>query len=325
MNRLLISLASSGLVISGLTGCGHSHVENCPIIDASPSSNVYHLDYELVIPAKCPIPLASPGSETKYAAARIWDLSGSDMNFAKVEVTNSAGARVALQVSPFLVASGAGYAEPRAEYVAATGKKTFSDYDMATFTALHTTTGVSAKGKTKLTYQQTTLSTRLAGEPIPLPNTTHTWTAPVSGGYPGFLYNWYRDGTHVGSNSSYSTTVGTQDFDLRVEVTDQTWSMVAAVLAVDVGGVEASITGPSVVYEGDGSEWVASARGGTGSYTYSWYVNDYLVDGGPVFGGYLDAGSHVLRVQVQDTAGEVGTLTRTVKVNANCLDGARVC
>jgi hypothetical protein len=228
-------------------------------------------------------------------------------------------------VFPFVVASGAGYAEPRAEYIAATGTRTFSDYDIATFTALNTSTGKTANGKTRLTYQQTNLSTRLTGESVPLPNTTHSWTAPVSGGYPAFTYNWYRDGVHVGNGSSYSATVGTADFDLRVEVTDQTWSTVAAVLAVDVGGVETSITGPAVVYEGDGTNWVASGRGGTGSYTYSWYVNDFLVESGPVFDGYLDAGTHVLRVEAQDTAGEVGTLTKTVRVQATCPNGARVC
>jgi hypothetical protein len=247
------------------------------------------------------------------------------MDVAQVEVTNSAGKRVAHQVFPFLVTAAAGYAEPRAEYTAATGKKTFDDYDIATFSALNTTNGKSANGKTRLTYRPTSLSTRLAGEPVPLPNTTHTWTAPVTGGYPAFLYHWYRDGVHVGTGSSYSANVGTADFDLRVEVTDQTWSTVAAVLAVDVGGVEASITGPSIVNEGDGANWVASGRGGTGSYTYSWYLDEYLVESGPVFAGFLDAGSHVLRVQVQDTAGEVGTLTKQVRVQASCPNGARVC
>jgi hypothetical protein len=326
MNRIILAAVAGSLLVPALSGCGETEVEGCPIISASPNSNIYYLDYELVIPAKCPIPLASPGTEKKYAAAEIWDFNGSDMTWATVEVHNSAGRRVATETVPFLVTTSAGYAEPRAEYVAATGGKTFNDHDIATFRAFNLTTGAAANGKTKLTYQRSSLSTRLAGEPVPLPNTTHTWSAPVSGGYPGFMYNWYRDGSHVGNGSSYSAAVGTTDFNLRVEVTDQTWSTVAAVLVVDVGGVEPSITGPSTVYEGDGSEWTASARGGTGVYTFNWYVDDVWVESGPVFDGSVGAGSHVLRVDAQDTAGEYGTESKPVRMEAlQCTDGARLC
>lgn len=325
MKRFLLRAACGAITVWGLAACGQSYVKNCPIIGASPSSNMYYLDYELVIPAECPIPLASPGTETKFAAARIWDHNGSDMNVATVVVRNSAGKKVSQESVPFLIAAGAGFAEPRAEYTAATGKRTFADHDTATFEAFNITTGARANGKTKLTYQQTNLSTRLAGESVPLSNTTHTWTAPVSGGYPAFAYNWYRDGTHVGSNSSYSATVGTQDFDLRVEVTDQTWSTVAAVLVVDVGGVEAGITGPGIINEADGGRWTASARGGTGTYTYNWYLNDYWVHSGPVFEGSPGAGSHVLRVDVHDSAGENDSHVKSVRVDRVCADGARVC
>jgi hypothetical protein len=93
MTRLLPAAASGALLVAALTGCGESYVKNCPMIGANPSSNLYNLDYELVIPSECPIPLASPGTETKYAAAKIWDLGGSDMTQAAVEVKNSAGKR----------------------------------------------------------------------------------------------------------------------------------------------------------------------------------------------------------------------------------------
>jgi hypothetical protein len=324
MKRILL-VACSATTVWGLTACQQSYVKNCPIIGASPSSNIYYLDYELIIPAECPIPLANPGTESKYAAARIWDHNGSDMAYASVEVKNSAGKRVANETVPFLVTTSAGYAEPQASYVAATGKKTFSDYDEATFKAFNIATGKSADGKTKLNYQPTSLSTRLTGERVPQPNTTHTWTAPVSGGYPSFMYNWYRAGTHVGTGSSYTGSVGTGDFDLRVEVTDQTWSTVAAVLAVNVGGVEAIITGPGVVKEGDGTQWIASARGGTGSYTYEWYLDDYWAASGPVYDGFLNTGSHILRLHAQDTAGETGTKSSSIRVDVVCPNGARVC
>jgi hypothetical protein len=324
MSRFAIFASATAIALT-LNGCGETRVKNCPVISASPSSNLYNLQYELVIPAECPIPLASPGSEKKFAAARIWDLNGSDVTASRVVVKNSAGKKVAEEVAPFVIATGAGFAEPQAEYTAATGKRTFADHDTATFEAFNLTTGARASGKTVLTYRQTNLSTRVAGENVPLPNSTHTWTAPVSGGYPAFMYNWYRNGTHVGSGSSYSTAVGTQDFDLRVEVTDQTWSTVVAVHVVDVGGVEANITGPGIINEADGGQWTASARGGTGTYTYDWYVNDYWVHSGAVFEGSPQAGLHMLRVDVQDSAGELDTHLKPVRVERVCTDGARVC
>lgn len=325
MNRFVAASACAAVILPALAGCDEARVKNCPVISANPSSNVYHLHYELLIPAECPIPLASPGTETKYAAARIWDRDGSDVNVARVIVKNSAGRKVAEEVAPFVIAAGVGMAEPRAEYTPATGTRSFSDHDTATFEAFSLSTGARANGKTKLYYQQSSLSIRLTGEAVPLPYTTHTWTAPVSGGYPAFSYHWYRDGTHAGTGSSYSATVGTADFDLRVEVTDQTWSTAASVLAVDVGGVEASITGPSVVYEDDGGEWTGAGRGGTGNYTYDWYLDDVWVESGPVFAGSPHAGSHVLRLDVRDTAGEADTRVKSVRVQTLCSDGARVC
>lgn len=326
MTRLQL-LAVAGIVsVPILTGCEEASVRNCPIIEADPSSNYYSLDYELLIPADCPVPLADPGNEEKYAAAEIWDFNGIDMEWAKVEVHNSSGTRVISKVVPFLVYEDlVGYAQPSASYTAATGKKTFDDYDIASFHAWRVSPVAAAKGRTKLTYQQTTLSTRVSGETVPLPSTSHTWSAPVSGGYPGFTYQWYRDSTVVGTGSSYTATVGSEDFGLRVEVTDQTWSKVAAVLAVNVGGVEASVTGPTVISEDEGASWTASARGGTGTYTFDWYLDDVWAGSGTQWGDYLSPGTYTLRADAQDTAGEYGTKTTIVWVQASCEDGMRTC
>lgn len=326
MTRALsYTLCATGLFF-GLAGCQQQYVRNCPIIGADPSSNLYYLDYELMIPADCPIPLANPGTEKKYAAARVRDLNGVDMEWARVEVKNSNGERVASNTIAFLVIGGIGQAEPTEEYTAATGTSSVSDYDMATFTAWSTTTGVSAKGTTKLTYQPTTLSTKLSGEAVPLPNTTHTWNAPTTGGYPGFSYQWYRDGTPVGTGSSYTGTVGAGDFGLRVDVTDQTWSTVSAVLAVNVGGVQAGFTGPVTLQEGTRGTWTASARGGTGTYTYKWYYDDNLVSTASSYIKAPAAGLHELRLEVLDSAGEYDSHTLLFRVTpAPCPNGARVC
>jgi hypothetical protein len=308
MRRLLAFLFCTAPVLAGLTGCGEDYVENCPVIGRHPSSNMYQLEYKLLIPAKCPIPLASPGTEEKYAAGRIVDLGTRDMKYASVEVVNSDGDRQAYELVIFIGADGASFAEPRAKYKAATGSKTFSDHDFAEFRAQSESGNKLAYGTTKLSYQQTTLATKLTGENIPQPYTTHTWNAPVSGGYPGFSYQWYQDGNPVGNGSSYTGTVGASKMDLRVEVTDQTWSKVAAVLAVDVGGIEASISGPGLAYSSQGGDtWTASARGGTGTYSFDWYLDGTFAGSGQTWSGYPGENGHRLDVHIHDSAGASDT------------------
>jgi hypothetical protein len=286
MRRLLSHLLCATVLLGGLVGCDDDFVRNCPIIGRDPGTNIYNLDYELLIPADCPVPLASPGTEEKYAAGKIVDLATVDMAYASIEVENSSGNRKAYELVVFLGAPGYKFAEPRAKYTAATGTQQFTDYDVAKFRAMSQSGDKHAYGGTKITYRQTTLATRLTGENIPPPHTSHTWYAPVSGGYPGYMYQWYRDGSLVGNGSSYTGSVGTSDTNLRVEVTDQTWSTVAAVLAVDVGGIDASIDGPSLVYSSQGGgEWNVQVRGGTGAYTYQWYIDDQFVTNGPSLGG----------------------------------------
>lgn len=291
-------------VMTATTACD-PYIRNCPVIGKSPESNIYNLDYELLIPADCPIPLASPGTEQKYAAATVWDFQAVDMRYASVEVKNSDGSRKARELTIFVGTPGLMFAEPKALYTAATGTQTFSDHDIGIFRAYSASGDKSADGRTKLTYQQANLSTSLVGEQIPLPNTSHTWTAPVSGGYPGFTYQWYRDGSPVGTGSSYSGSTGGAPFSLRVEVTDQTWSMVAAVLAVDVGGIKGAITGPNNVWASQsGGSWTASAQGGTGSYSYVWYLDGMEWGSGPTISGYTGENMHTLEVHVTDSAGK---------------------
>ncbi|HEX8454803.1 MAG TPA: hypothetical protein VF647_22185 [Longimicrobium sp.] len=283
---------------------GDDEIANCAV--SQENAGLYELEFELVIPAECPVPLANPGIEKKYAAAKIWDRGTEDMYYASVKVRNSAGKEVESELTIFLRDFvGNRYAVPRAEFVAASGAGTFTDTDLVTFHASSQTGNKLAQGRTTLRYRQTTLSTRLVGEKIPPPNTTQTWSAPVTGGYPGFTYAWYRDGMLVGSSPTYTGTVGTGDSNLRVEVTDQTWSTVAAVLSLNVGGIEATIDGPTVVYASQGAQtWSATARGGTGTYTFDWYLDDIYAGSGITWSSYPGENWHRLEVRAQDSAGE---------------------
>lgn len=327
MQRNIIMFMGLLALHTGLSACD-PYIRNCPVVGKSPSSNLYNLEYELLIPADCPIPLASPGLETKYAAARLADLGVSDFNYAIVKVKNSKGETIADDATVFL----GGIAEPAEEYVAATGTKRFDDYDVGIFRAWNAAGTKAAAGETRLTYQQSSLATRLAGTRIPQVNSSQTWTAPSSGGYPAYSYRWYRDGQLVSTASSYSTTVGSSDFDLRVEVTDQTWSTRAAVLDVDVGGVAVTIRGPSEVYPSRGGSWTASGQGGTGAYSFEWYLDDVLIGTSSSWSGYPGDGRSALQVRMRDSAGAFTSLSKLVhglpdSEEDECvpIPGARAC
>lgn len=299
MTRKLILIAALAGLQAGVSAC-EEVIRNCPVIGKDPVSNIYHLDYELIVPADCPVPLAAPGTEKKFLAARIYDYGEADFKYASVKVRNSRGETVAHKTTQFFGI----IAEPGDEYIAATGEKTVDDYDRGMFEAWSWDYTKSAYGETKITYQESSLTTNLTGSRIPQPNTEHTWHAPTSGGYPAYMYQWYRDENPVGNGSSYTASSGTTNFDLRVEVTDQTWSTRAAVLAARVGGVEVSISGPALVYYSEGGgEWTATGNGGTGAYTFEWYVDEEWVGSGPVWSGYPGEYGHALQVQMRDSAG----------------------
>jgi len=284
---------------------------NCERVSVAPNSNTFDLHYDVVAPARCPVPLATPGTEIKYAGAYVRDYLPQDFDEGRVVVYNSKPEIVAdhrdkmlLTYFPELPITESFYdATPKVSYRAATGTAQFSDYDIAEFSGWSNGTK-RATGSIKITYRQSSMSSKLTGERIPLPNSTQTWNVPTTGGSPPYTYQWYRNGNPVGTGSSYTASAGASDFSLRVEVTDQTWSMLASVLLVDVGGVEASITGPTLLYasQGEGT-WTASGRGGTGSYTFAWYLDGEFVGDGPVFAGYPGANGHTLRVDLTDSAG----------------------
>lgn len=52
------------------------------------------------------------------------------------------------------------------------------------------------------------------------PNQWCTWTADVSGGTGPYTYAWYRNGSLVDEDNTYTASTGSSDFDLEVEVDD---------------------------------------------------------------------------------------------------------
>src|SRR5208283_2220109 len=106
-----------------------------------------------------------------------------------------------------------------------------------------------------------------------------TFTATPSGGSGSISYQWYLDGTAVGSNSkSYSYTSVAGSHSIYVNVTDSAFipdvaeSNVASV-TVNVALVAPNISAsPSTVDQGQNSSLVSSTvTSGTSPYTYRWF------------------------------------------------------
>lgn len=309
MNRTFATILSASALSGVLAGCDFEAAKGCERLGYFPSSNAFDLEYDMKLPDTCPVALATPGTDTKYAGANLFDYGTKDFDEGVAIVYNSKGEVVADEREEFRFVYNPEpvarhwQARPKAEYVAATGTNQVNDYDIAEFSGWED--GVNrAWANVKINYRQSSVSTKLTGEQIPTPGSTHIWNAPTSGGSPGYMYQWYRNGAPVGNGSSYTASAGSSPFDLRVEVTDQTWSTVAAVLMVNVGGVEASVAGPTLVYSSsDGGTWNATGRGGTGAYTFDWYLDGTHVASGPSFSGYPGENSHSIRVDMRDSAG----------------------
>lgn len=82
---------------------------------------------------------------------------------------------------------------------------------------------------------------------------TLTWTASASGGVPSYSYQWYRDGSSVGSGSTYSETfcgdniTYTESFTLSVTATDSVGTQASASLPVTINYRRSTTCDPAAV------------------------------------------------------------------------------
>jgi hypothetical protein len=301
--------ASVAIFASAVASCAPK-VNNCDVTNYFPAGNPYDLEWSVSTPANCPVPLANPGTEVKRVAVKVWDHGQPDMGLAFVNVENSAGQIQRGRVAPFLQYTGFKYVQASIDYVAATGTQTVSDYDKATIWALGIHGGGEiAFGTIRITYQASSLSAQISGPETPRAATQHTWYAATVGGIGALTYQWYRNGVPVGAaHATYTANTGTEDFELRVDVTDQTWSTRSAVYLVEVDGVRVTLTGPTTVYYTEGPQlWSAAAIDGTAPYTYEWYLDGTFVGGGSTWQGYPGEGAHLLLVLVRDAAGKTSS------------------
>jgi hypothetical protein len=310
--RVLITLAAAA-------GCIDTSANQCPL-DPDQASNVYQLDYEVTAPYECPVPIAVKG-ERKQAAGIVWDRGNRDFASDLLQMFNSRNQQLQSGADLFQLVGGVYQAQPEVFYSGATGVSSVQNGQLlpnplppeasdhgrfyALFRSSDSPSSSPASGLLKVLYEWGDVRLAVSGSEIPLRNTSRTWTASASNGTSPYRYEWYRDGQLVSQAGSYSTTVGTTDFGLRVEVWDATQAYGRKDMWIDVDGIRGTITGPNIVYlsEGGGT-WTASATGGSTPYSYKWYVRDgatgnirYLGSGSS-WHGYPGEGNNFLHLNV---------------------------
>jgi hypothetical protein len=168
---------------------------------------------------------------------------------------------------------------------------------------------------------------------------TLTWSASASGGTTPYSYNWYYNGTQVGTGASYSRSVcyNAADFTVQATVTDgsspvQSKSVSRAVDVTYAPPPSCSVTITGTDYEyftttGCRSRtWTANVSGCTPS-TYQWKWNGSVVGSGSTYTRSLCAGNstNTLDVTVNGTAYDSHTVILEYERLDSCGTNGQIC
>ena len=152
-----------------------------------------------------------------------------------------------------------------------------------------------------------------------------TFTATGTGGTGAFSYVWYLNGaTQSSTTSTFSTSfssAGTYYVNVTVEDTLGDTASYSFKETVNIDPTVTIVSSQNPTDAGNSVTFTASGSGGTGSYSYQWYLNGNAVSGATsstYTTSFSSAGSDSVYVILTDGAGNTATSsTITETVNAD--------
>ena len=165
---------------------------------------------------------------------------------------------------------------------------------------------------TETVYSDPSVTISSSQNPTDIGNSV-TFSSSASGGNGVYAYQWYVNGAAVtgATSSTYSTTftsTGTQEISLKI--TDGEGNSVTSSTLDETVNSDPAVTASesaSSVDQGVNVTFTSSASGGSGTYSYQWYVNGVSVSGatsGTYTTSFTSTGTESIYVIVTDSLGD---------------------
>jgi len=152
------------------------------------------------------------------------------------------------------------------------------------------------------------------------PNVTDSLNSNVSGGTPGFTYNWYINGTLDGNGSSLSRSFSHSGiYPVKLTVADSQGEISSYSTDITVAPYpKAAIIAKSENLDANVSDkFRASGFGGIGPYGYEWIIAGHVYANSTVSYAFSSPGNYTVQLIISDSFGKDGSSSVTVCVHSD--------
>ena len=150
------------------------------------------------------------------------------------------------------------------------------------------------------------------------PNVTDNFNSNITGGTPGFTFQWFVNGTFEGNASSITWSFSSAGiYPVRLVVTDSQGIADSYSTDITVASYpEASIIASSTDLDANVSDqFRASGFGGIGPYGYEWIIAGHEFDNSTVSYAFRTPGNYSVQLIISDSFGKDASTSITVDVH----------
>ena len=145
-----------------------------------------------------------------------------------------------------------------------------------------------------------------------------SFSSVVSGGSSPYSYSWSINGAVEGTSSSLTfefSSAGT--YTVNLTVTDSFGKTVSIAVIITVNVLpSASVSFHSSLDAGQSDQFYANVSGGTGPYTYAWYIDGTVYSSSSSFNfSFVSSGTYSIQIKIMDSTGDVFSQSGSVLVN----------